>query len=72
MSAEPQHYSEHLALAFSIVWAAIIYSAPVSGATPAPSSNLDPQAHPTDVTAARSSTTLLNLKFTVRARRRLR
>ena len=44
MSAEPQHYSEHLALAFSIVWAAIIYSAPVSGATPAPSSNLDPQA----------------------------
>jgi len=45
MSAEPQHYSAHFVLVFSIAWAAIVWdSASASSATPAPSSDQGPQA----------------------------
>jgi hypothetical protein len=45
MSAERQRSSPHFVVAFSIAWSAVIScSTPVSGATPAPSSNQDPQA----------------------------
>ena len=44
MSAERQRSSDHFVVAFSMAWAAVVCcSAPVSGATPAPSNNQDPQ-----------------------------
>jgi hypothetical protein len=45
MSGERQRSSAHFVVAFSIAWSAVVScSAPVSGATPAPSSNQDSQA----------------------------